>query len=89
MTNLPQPYELVDAELDAVAAGAPLFVGGLVNVSLSQIDILSNDPNLLSNFLNGNLNDSLKDFAKNNNVGVGAIIQALGGVAAIRQAQAA
>jgi len=89
MTNLLQPYELVDAELDAVAAGAPLFVGGLVNVNLSQIDILTNDPNLLSNFLNNNLNDSLKDFAKNNNVGVGAIIQALGGVAAIRQAQAA
>ena len=43
-------YELNDTELDVVAAGAPLFVGGLVNVGVSDIAILSNDPGLLSNF---------------------------------------
>ena len=77
-------YELNDTELDVVAAGAPLFVGGLVNVGVSDIDILSNNPGLLSNFEVNVLNDSIKDIAKNNNVGVGAIIQALGGVAAIQ-----
>jgi hypothetical protein len=82
-------YELNDTELDVVAAGAPLFVGGLVNVGVSDIDILSNNPGLLSNFEVNVLNDSIKDIAKNNNVGVGAIIQALGGVAAIRGAQTA
>ena len=82
-------YELNDTELDVVAAGAPLFVGGLVNVGVSDIAILSNNPGLLSNFEVNVLNDSIKDIAKNNNVGVGAIIQALGGVAAIRGAQTA
>jgi hypothetical protein len=82
-------YELNDTELDVVAAGAPLFVGGLVNVGVSDIDILSNNPGFLSNFEVNVLNDSIKDIAKNNNVGVGAIIQALGGVAAIRGAQTA
>jgi hypothetical protein len=56
---------------------------------VSDIDILSNNPGLLSNFEVNVLNDSIKDIAKNNNVGVGAIIQALGGVAAIRGAQTA
>ena len=65
-------YELNDTELDVVAAGAPLFVGGLVNVGVSDIDILSNNPGLLSNFEVNVLNDSIKDIAKNNNVGVGA-----------------
>jgi len=31
-------YELNDTELDVVAAGAPLFVGGLVNVGVSDIE---------------------------------------------------
>jgi len=39
MTNFIKPYELNDAELDAVAAGAPLFVGGLAHVNLSDIDV--------------------------------------------------
>ena len=56
-------YELNDTELDVVAAGAPLFVGGLVNVGVSDIDILSNNPGLLSNFEVNVLNDSIKDIA--------------------------
>ena len=90
MTNLTKPYELNDAELDAVAAGAPLFVGGLANVNLSDIDVEVGD--VLSGItvtVENVLNDSIRDFAKNNNVGVGAIIQALGGVAAIRGTQTA
>jgi len=87
MTNLLQPYELNDAELDAVAAGAPLFVGGLANVNVSDINL--DIDNLLSGFIVNAANDSIKDIAKNNNVGVGAIIQALGGVAVIRGAQTA
>ena len=87
MTNFVQPYELSDAELDAVAAGAPLFVGGLANVNLSDIDVQVGD--VLSGFdvTVDALNNSIRDFAKDNNVGVGAIIQALGGVAGIRSTQ--
>jgi len=88
MTNFVQPYELNDAELDAVAAGAPLFVGGLANVNVSDLNINVGD--VLSGFtIQDILNDSIKDIARNNNVGVGAIIQALGGVAFIRGAQTA
>jgi len=87
MTKFVQPYELNDAELDAVAAGAPLFVGGLANVNLSDIDVTVGD--VLSGFTVTALNNSIRDFAKNNNVGVGAIIQALGGVAGIRNTQTA
>src|SRR5215207_7769913 len=43
MTNFIKPYELNDAELDAVAAGAPLFVGGLAHVNLSDIDVKVGD----------------------------------------------
>jgi hypothetical protein len=78
---------LVDAELDAVAGGQPLVAGGLVNVQLSldNIDILRNaDIDIIDD-----VTVTLRDIANNNNVGVGAIIQVLGGPAAIvgRQTQ--
>jgi len=71
-----EPVELTDAELDLVNGG---LQGGLVNVLLSQTNITA---------LNGFTIDvdvpiTLRNIANHNNVGVGAIIQALGGVAAI------
>jgi hypothetical protein len=75
-----EPVELTDAELDLVNGG---LQGGLVNVALKtgNIDILRNaDIDVLS----GN---TIKDVANNNNLSVGAIIQLLGGGAAILQHQ--
>jgi hypothetical protein len=79
-----QPVELTDAELDLVTGGLALAGGGLVNVALStgNIDVLRN-ANI--DVLSGN---TVKDFANNNNLSVGAIIQLLGGGAAILQRQA-
>ena len=81
-------YELNDTELDVVAAGAPLFVGGS-RQRRRERHRYTFERSGTSEQLRGVLNDSIKDIAKNNNVGVGAIIQALGGVAAIRGAQTA
>ena len=78
------PVELTHDELDLVTGGLALAAGGLVNVALStgNIDVLRNaDIDVLS----GN---TLKDIANNNNLSVGAIIQVLGGGAAILQRQA-
>jgi hypothetical protein len=78
------PVELTDVELDLVTGGLALAAGGLVNVALStgNIDVLRNaDIDVLS----GN---TVKDIANNNNLSVGAIIQLLGGGAAILQRQA-
>jgi hypothetical protein len=81
---LQEPVELIDAELDLVTGGLAV-AGGLVNV---PINISDNDIQLLknANILNvttGNI--TLKQIASNNDVAVGAIIQALGGGAAILQ----
>jgi len=76
--------ELTQDELDLVTGGLALAGGGLVNVALStgNIDVLRNaDIDVLS----GN---TIKDVANNNNLSVGAIIQLLGGGAAIHQLQA-
>lgn len=81
---LREPIELTDAELDLVTGGLAV-AGGLVNVAIniSQNDVdLLNNANIL-NVSTGNI--SLKNIASNNNVAVGAIIQALGGGAAILQ----
>jgi hypothetical protein len=84
---LAQPVELTDAELDLVTGGG-LFTGGLVNVTLSDtnIDILTHNSDL-------DLVDidklSIRNIANHNKVGVGAVIAALGGVAAFRQNQVA
>ena len=77
MNALVAPVELTDAELDAVTGGA-LVTGGLVNVTLDNISILNNN----------NVPITIRDLANNNNVSVGAIIQLLGGGAAILQHQA-
>ncbi len=78
------PVELIDAELDAVTGGA-LATGGLVNITLSDTNI-----NILTNHgIDVNVQDiTIKNIANNNNLSVGAIIQVLGGGAAILQNQA-
>jgi hypothetical protein len=86
MNTLIAPVELTDAELDLVAAGA-VVTGGLVNLTLT-----GNNIQVLDNILNNNTtNVSIRDVANNNTLGlsVGAIIQLLGGPAAILQHQAA
>ena len=80
-----EPVELTDAELDVVGGGLSVAAGGLVNVALNdvQLDVLRNafqNADILSHF-------SIKDVASHNNLNVGAIIQALGGGAAILQRQ--
>ncbi|HEX6443032.1 MAG TPA: hypothetical protein VF007_12645 [Stellaceae bacterium] len=78
-----EPFELTDTELDLVTGGLSVAAGGLVNVALTtgDIDVLRNafqNANILSGF-------SIRDVASHNNLNVGAIIQALGGGAAILQ----
>jgi hypothetical protein len=80
---LPDAVELSDAELDLVTGGLAV-AGGLVNV---PINITQNDVDILSQggivVTVGDI--TVKDIANNNNVGVGAVIQALGGVAGVVQ----
>jgi hypothetical protein len=80
---LPEAVELTDAELDLVTGGLAV-AGGLVNV---PINITQNDVDILSQggivVTVGDI--TVKDIANNNNVGVGAVIQALGGVAGVVQ----
>lgn len=80
MTNMPNMVELSDTDLDAVAGGAnSLAAGGLVNLALSvdNIDVLRNaNIDVIDNV-------TLRDIANNNNVGVGALINVLGGPSAI------
>ena len=83
MNSLIAPLELTDAELDLVTGGLSVAAGGLVNVALTtgNIDVLSHafqGATILSGF-------SIQDVASHNNLNVGAIIQALGGGAAILQ----
>ena len=78
--------ELSDAELDLVAGGHGV-AGGLVNVVLTTDDIT-----ILQDAFNDIQIDviddvTIKNVANNNNISVGAIIQALGGGAAIVQRQ--
>jgi hypothetical protein len=77
--------ELSGAELDAVtggqANGVAAAAGGLVNVALgaANVDVLRN--------ANINLNDlvdiTIRNVANNNNISVGAVLQILGGGAAV------
>jgi hypothetical protein len=76
-------YELTGSELDAVSAGVAqgnaLAAGGLVNVALgaANVGILNGaDIDVLNGF-------TIKDVASHNNISVGAVIQALGGGAAV------
>jgi len=87
MTQLPEMTELTNAELDAVAGGQAGAAGGLVNVALNveNIDILRGaDIDVIDD-----VTVTLRDIAKHNNVGVGALIQVLGGPGAILQRQLA
>jgi hypothetical protein len=87
MTHLPEMTELTNAELDAVAGGQAGAAGGLVNVALNveNIDILRGaDIDVIDD-----VTVTLRDIAKHNNVGVGALIQVLGGPGAILQRQVA
>ncbi|MBV8495001.1 MAG: hypothetical protein JO162_16155 [Alphaproteobacteria bacterium] len=68
------PIELTDAELDLVTGGQ-VVTGGLVNVTLSNVSILNHNYT----------NVTVKDIANNLDLKVGAVIQLLGGPAAIRQ----
>jgi len=81
------PVELTDAELDLVTGGFASAAGGLVNVALNaeQIDVLRG-ANILNNVsVLDNNNVTIKDIANANKIGVGAILQVLGGPAAILQ----
>ena len=81
MSELPE--ELSGAELDAVtggqAIGSPFAAGGLVNVAVgpTNVDVLRG--------ANIDVIDdvTLRDIANNNNVGVGALVQVLGGAASV------
>jgi hypothetical protein len=87
MTRMPEMTELTNAELDAVAGGQAGAAGGLVNVALNveNIDILRGaDIDVIDD-----VTVTLRDIAKHNNVGVGALIQVLGGPGAILQRQLA
>jgi len=87
MAHLPEMTELTNAELDAVAGGQAGAAGGLVNVALNveNIDILRGaDIDIIDD-----VTVTLRDIAKHNNVGVGALIQVLGGPGAILQRQLA
>ena len=82
---LREPIELTEAELDLVTGGAVL-TGGLVNVTLTGTNVsILNGLNLLNN---NNVPITIRNVANGNDVSVGAIIQLLGGGAAIHQQQA-
>jgi hypothetical protein len=91
MTRLPEMVELSGADLDAVAGGQANGVataaGGLVNVALgaANVEVLRNadiDVDILNDL-------TIKNIANHNNISVGALIQVLGGGAAVitRQTQ--
>jgi hypothetical protein len=82
MNSVSRITELADSELDTVAGG---LAGGLVNVVLNDINIqvleeADIDVSVLEDV-------TIRNVANNLNVSVGAIIQVLGGGAAIRQRQ--
>ena len=91
MYQLPEMIELSGAELDAVtggqAEGVAVAAGGLVNVALgaANVDVLR-----AANINVDIIDDiTIRNVANNNNVSVGALIQVLGGAAAVitRQVQ--
>jgi hypothetical protein len=87
MTNVSEITELSSAELDAVAGGQAAAAGGLANiaVNIENIDILRG-----ANIdVIDDVTITLRDIAQHNNVGVGALINVLGGPSAILQRQAA
>jgi hypothetical protein len=85
MTHLPEIVELSDAELDAVAGGQSAAAGGLANIAVNveEVDILNDSLNNLE--IIDDVTVTIRDIAKHNNIGVGALINALGGPSAILQ----
>src|SRR5262245_53028462 len=77
MSELPE--ELSGAELDAVtggqAIGSPVAAGGLANVAVgpTNVDVLRG----------ADIDVNVQDIANHNNVGVGALVQVLGGAASV------
>ena len=85
MSELPEMVGLSGAELDAVtggqANGNAVAAGGLVNVALgpTNVDVLRG-----ANIdVIDDVTVTLRDIANHNNVSVGALIQVLGGGAAV------
>jgi hypothetical protein len=85
MNQLAEMVELSGAELDAVtggqAEGVAVAAGGLVNVALgaANVDVLR-----AANINVDIIDDiTIRNVANNNNVSVGALIQILGGAAAV------
>jgi hypothetical protein len=85
MSQLPEMVELSGAELDAVtggqAEGVAVAAGGLVNVALgaANVDVLR-----AANINVDIIDDiTIRNVANNNNISVGAVIQILGGGAAV------
>ena len=52
--NKPQPVQMNDAQLDAVAAGAVQVTDGLVNVTVGDITVSDIPVRILTNSINGN-----------------------------------
>ncbi len=52
--NKPQPVQMNDAQLDAVAAGAVQVTDGLVNVTVGDITLENIPVRILTNSINGN-----------------------------------
>ena len=50
----PQPVQMNDAQLDAVAAGAVQVTDGLVNVTVGDITVQDIPVRILTNSINGN-----------------------------------
>lgn len=92
MTDFNRPYELTDAELDAVAAGAGAGAGagGLVAVAVAaaidsvDIDVLNNSLNNFTVDVDALNNVTVSNVANGNNVGLGVLVNALG-ISAIGQ----
>ena len=84
MTQLREIMELSGADLDAVSGGGQAngvgtAAGGLVNVALGAANVSVLDGAEIS-VLDG---FSIQDVANENNISVGAVIQVLGGGAAV------
>jgi hypothetical protein len=91
MGQLPEMFELSDAELDVVtggqANGNSVAAGGLVNLAVGPTNITAlNNSNLLNDLVDvGDVTVTLRDIAKNNNIGVGVLLNVLGGPAGLLQ----
>ena len=85
MSSVPEIVELSGQDLDAVSGGQSVNAGGLVNVVLNDVNI---DVLRAANINVDIVDDvTIRNVANNNNIGVGALINLLGGPSAIRLRQ--